>query len=55
MATGNERCGRAGITWRWASRIALRDDVAADPDDDLQALLMATGQWQFQHKDGTPY
>lgn len=29
-------------------------DTATYPDDDLQAIL-ADGQWQFAHKDGTPY
>jgi uncharacterized cupin superfamily protein len=30
-------------------------DGATYPDDDLQAVLVATGQWQFTHKDGSPY
>ncbi|WP_348707686.1 cupin domain-containing protein [Acidovorax soli] len=30
-------------------------DEGSYPDDDLKALLVATGQWQFVHKDGTPY
>ena len=25
------------------------------PDDDIQAVLGKDGQWQFVHKDGTPY
>ncbi|MEY8689489.1 MAG: cupin domain-containing protein, partial [Leptothrix sp. (in: b-proteobacteria)] len=29
-------------------------DSASYPDDDLQAALV-NGQWQFSHKDGTPY
>jgi len=29
-------------------------DTATYPDDDLQAA-MVNGQWQFAHKDGTPY
>ncbi|MFA6984661.1 MAG: cupin domain-containing protein [Arenimonas sp.] len=29
-------------------------DSATYPDDDLQALLV-DGNWQFTHKDGTPY
>jgi uncharacterized cupin superfamily protein len=29
-------------------------DVAAYPDDDLQAALV-DGRWVFQHKDGRPY
>lgn len=29
-------------------------DSAAYPDDDLQAVLVE-GQWQFAHKDGSPY
>jgi uncharacterized cupin superfamily protein len=30
-------------------------DGATDPDDDLQAAVVAAGQWRFTHKDGTPY
>lgn len=30
-------------------------DEGSYPDDDLKALLVATGQWRFVHKDGTPY
>jgi uncharacterized cupin superfamily protein len=30
-------------------------DSASYPDDDLQAMLVAAGQWRFLHKDGTPY
>ena len=30
-------------------------DEGSYPDDDLKALLVATGQWRFAHKDGTPY
>lgn len=29
-------------------------DSGSYPDDDLQAVLVE-GQWQFTHKDGTPY
>lgn len=29
-------------------------DSAMYPDDDLQAVLIS-GNWQFSHKDGTPY
>jgi uncharacterized cupin superfamily protein len=29
-------------------------DTVVYPDDDLQALLIE-GQWQFLHKDGSPY
>jgi len=29
-------------------------DSATYPDDDLQAVLVG-GNWQFTHKDGTPY
>lgn len=29
-------------------------DTAVYPDDDLKAVL-SEGQWQFTHKDGTPY
>lgn len=29
-------------------------DSVTYPDDDLQTLLV-DGNWQFQHKDGTPY
>jgi uncharacterized cupin superfamily protein len=29
-------------------------DTALYPDDDLQAILVE-GQWQFAHKDGSPY
>ena len=29
-------------------------DTATYPDDDLQANLVG-GNWQFEHKDGTPY
>ncbi len=29
-------------------------DVVTYPDDDLQATLI-NGNWQFSHKDGTPY
>lgn len=31
-----------------------RGDTALYPDDDLQAILLE-GQWQFAHKDGSPY
>lgn len=30
-------------------------DSAAYPDDDLVAELLASGQWRFTRKDGTPY
>jgi uncharacterized cupin superfamily protein len=30
-------------------------DSVSYPDDDLQAVLGVNGQWQFLHKDGTPY
>jgi uncharacterized cupin superfamily protein len=30
-------------------------DSASYPDDDLQAVAIAVGQWQFTHKDGTLY
>ena len=30
-------------------------DEGLYPDDDLKALLQASGSWQFVHKDGTPY
>src|SRR5689334_12044659 len=30
-------------------------DSASYPDDDLKAVLGSDGQWQFLHKDGTPY
>lgn len=30
-------------------------DSVSYPDDDLQAVLGSDGQWQFLHKDGTPY
>jgi uncharacterized cupin superfamily protein len=30
-------------------------DSVGYPDDDLQAVLGPGGQWQFTHKDGTPY
>ncbi|MHB8116632.1 MAG: cupin domain-containing protein [Acidithiobacillus ferrivorans] len=29
-------------------------DSASYPDDDLQSILV-NGNWQFNHKDGTPY
>jgi uncharacterized cupin superfamily protein len=31
------------------------DDTVAYPDDDIQAVLGAAGQWRFAHKDGQPY
>ncbi|MCE2484282.1 MAG: cupin domain-containing protein [Desulfurellaceae bacterium] len=31
------------------------DDGVSYPDDDIQAVLDKDGQWQFVHKDGTPY
>jgi uncharacterized cupin superfamily protein len=30
-------------------------DAVSYPVDDIQAVLGADGQWQFAHKDGTPY
>ncbi|GAB2788521.1 lpg2434 family Dot/Icm T4SS effector [Halomonas shantousis] len=30
-------------------------DIVSYPDDDLAAMLGANGQWQFAHKDGSPY
>lgn len=30
-------------------------DKGSYPNDDLKAALGADGQWQFTHKDGTPY
>lgn len=30
-------------------------DAVSYPDDDLQAVLGQDGQWQFAHKDGSPY
>jgi uncharacterized cupin superfamily protein len=30
-------------------------DEGSYPDDDLQAVLVAPGQWEFRHKDGSPY
>ncbi|KXW57309.1 MAG: cupin domain-containing protein [Ferrovum myxofaciens] len=30
-------------------------DSATYPDDDLQAALDNDGEWQFLHKNGTPY
>ena len=30
-------------------------DGVSYPDDDIQAVLGKDGQWQFVHKDGTPY
>lgn len=30
------------------------DDTVYYPDDDIQAVLV-DGQWQFTHKDGTPF
>ena len=32
----------------------IAGDAATYPDDDLQAVLV-NGNWQFTHKDGTPY
>lgn len=31
------------------------DDTVAYPDDDIQAVLGADGQWRFAHKDGRSY
>ncbi|XHS79763.1 cupin domain-containing protein [Burkholderiaceae bacterium UC74_6] len=33
----------------------LPGDAASYPDDDLQAMQVGPNQWQFTHKDGTPY
>jgi len=30
-------------------------DSVSYPDDDITAVLDRDGQWQFAHKDGTPY
>jgi len=30
-------------------------DAASYPDDDLRAVAIGVGQWQFTHKDGRPY
>lgn len=30
-------------------------DTGSYPDDDIQAVLDATGKWRFAHKDGVPY
>ena len=30
-------------------------DAGSYPDDDIQAVLGADAQWQFTHKNGTPY
>jgi uncharacterized cupin superfamily protein len=30
-------------------------DSVSYPDDDIQAVLGAEGQWRFARKDGTPY
>ncbi|MGI9422127.1 MAG: cupin domain-containing protein [Hyphomicrobiaceae bacterium] len=30
-------------------------DEGSYPNDDIQAVLGADGQWQFTHKDGRPY
>lgn len=30
-------------------------DAASYPDDDLQAVLIAPGKWEFTRKDGTKY
>jgi uncharacterized cupin superfamily protein len=39
--------------------LEVGDRVAGDegsyPKDDLKAALGSNGQWQFTHKDGTPY
>jgi uncharacterized cupin superfamily protein len=32
-----------------------RGDSAAYPDDDLQVVQDAEGNWRYLHKDGTPY
>ena len=31
------------------------NDTVSYPDDDIKAVLNASGQWQFTHKDGRPY
>jgi uncharacterized cupin superfamily protein len=33
----------------------LPGDSGSYPDDDLKAVVRSDGQWQFQHKDGSPY
>lgn len=33
----------------------LPGDSAQYPDDDMQAVQTAEGEWQFLHKDGSPY
>jgi uncharacterized cupin superfamily protein len=30
-------------------------DAGSYPDDDIQAVMISAGQWQFTHKDGRPY
>jgi len=30
-------------------------DAGSYPDDDIQAVMVSGGQWQFTHKDGRPY
>ena len=30
-------------------------DEGSYPNDDIQAVMGADGQWQFTHKDGSPY
>lgn len=31
------------------------NDQVLYPDDDIEAVLSPDGQWQFNHKDGSPY
>lgn len=33
----------------------LPGDSGSYPDDDLKAVMLADGKWQFQHKNGAPY
>lgn len=33
----------------------LPGDTAHYPDDDIQAAMADSGEWQFLHKDGSPY
>ena len=33
----------------------LPGDAATYPDDDLQAVQAGPNQWEFRHKDGSPY
>ena len=33
----------------------MPNDSASYPEEDLKAEFVASGQWRFTHKDGTPY